>query len=126
MFCHSREANLLVAVAISLSKRIHQFAENTIISNETKRNNIIQSHLSTRRIVSQRRGTLDNKLTAVDIQVLPSSPDVINHTMMKEKQGIGRLRVEICCIASHSPVTSSVDTEGVTRVISLHAFLKGL
>lgn len=76
---------LLVPVAVALGKGIHQFTEDAVISNETEGNNIVQSHLSTRRVVAKRRSAHNDKLATVDIEVLPGSPDIVDHTVVQEK-----------------------------------------
>lgn len=68
--------SLLIPIAEISAKGVHQFFENLILRNETERDPIGQLHRRTVwRFAAQGISSLDNVLSAIDVEILPNRPN---------------------------------------------------
>lgn len=119
----------LVTVAVRASEGVHDVTEGLVVRNEAEGNLVVELHGVAGRVVGEGGGAADDVLAAPDVKVLPDSPDLVNHGVVKEEDGVVGRGVEILELgrATTHPVSATVDTHGVVVVaIALHELLEVL
>jgi hypothetical protein len=81
---------LLVAVAELAAKSIHQVTKDLVLAGKAKGKAIGQAHFRTGRTVVQGRGAVNGVLTGLRVKSLPDRPHAVDHSVVKEEDGVVR------------------------------------
>lgn len=121
--------DLLVAVAVGTGEGVHDVAEGLVVGDEAEGDLVGELHGVAGRVVGEGGGAADDVLAAPDVDVLPDGPDLVDHGVVKEEDGVVGRGVEILELggtAAH-PVSATVNTHGVVVVaVALHELLEVL
>lgn len=120
---------LLVTVAVGTAEGVHDVTEGLVVGDEAEGDLVGELHRVAGRVVGEGGGTADDVLAAPDVNVLPDSPDLVDHGVVKEEDRVVGGGVEVLKLGRTTahPVSATVNTHGVVVVaVALHEFLEVL
>ena len=121
--------SLLVTVAVGTGEGVHDVAEGLVVGDEAEGDLVGELHGVAGRVVGEGGGAADDVLAAPDVDVLPDGPDLVDHGVVEEEDGVVGRGVEVLELgrtAAH-PVSATVNTHGVVVVaVALHELLEVL